>query len=248
MMTEDRKLLAEHFARRTERLDTFAFVQTAAETFGPSLTLASSLGLEDQVLFHLLLNFPAVNIFTLDTGRLPQETLDVLAENRQRYGRSVSVLYPEAAEVRQLVETKGINLFYESVENRKACCNVRKVRPLDRHLAGFTAWMTGMRRQQSTTRTSVSRVEYDAAHNLVKLNPLADWTTEQVRDYLRLHQVPYNVLHDRGYPSLGCAPCTRAVAEGEDERAGRWWWELPEHKECGLHVPPAAKVFSFKKV
>jgi phosphoadenosine phosphosulfate reductase len=163
----------------------------------------------------------------------------------------VTAYAPDARAVEELVASGGPNLFYDSVENRKACCAARKVAPLGRALAGRSAWVTGLRRAQSVTRTDLARVEWDSAHGLVKLNPLVDWTLDQVKAALAQRAVPVNALHDRGYPSLGCAPCTRAVAPGEDERAGRWWWEHPEHKECGLHVEPAPdakKTFTFAKL
>lgn len=237
---------AADFAAKTELLDENAFLKAAVEEFSGDLLFATSLGAEDQVLLHLLKDHPSVEIFTLDTGRLPQETYDVLDASVKRYSRSIEILFPEAQAVREMVNAKGINLFYESVENRKACCHVRKVRPLDAKLRGRAAWITGLRRQQSQTRTNLARVEYDAGHDMVKLNPLIEWSREDVWEYIHSHKIPYNVLHDQGYPSIGCDPCTRAVQPGEDERAGRWWWELPEHKECGIHVGPVKKTFQFK--
>ena len=177
-----------------------------------------------------------VSIFTLDTGRLPQETHDALDATRKRYGITIDVLVPDRAELEAMVREHGSNLFYASIENRKRCCHVRKVAPLRRKLGQLDAWICGLRREQAATRTAIERVEWDEANGLVKLNPLADWTTEQVWDYIRRYDVPSNPLHARGYPSIGCSPCTRAVAPGEDIRAGRWWWETPEQKECGLHV------------
>ncbi len=204
--------------------------------FGKRILLASSLGLEDQVLTHMLFTIQKdFRVFVLDTGRLPQETYDLLHRMRSGYGIEYDVYFPDTAVVEKMVKDKGPNLFYESVENRKLCCYVRKVEPLKRALAGAEAWITGLRRDQSVTRDSLAVVEWDDAHQMLKINPLASWTLDQVWAYIRAHQVPYNVLHDKGYPSIGCAPCTRAVGPGEDVRAGRWWWENPDQKECGLH-------------
>ena len=243
----DRKTWAQEFAKKTEGLTLPEFLRASEAEFGSQLCFATSLGAEDQAVFHQLLDLRQITVFTLDTGRLPNETYDVLAETVARYGRRIEVLFPAASKVQALVARHGINLFYESVANRKACCGVRKVNPLNAKLGGYTAWITGLRREQSPTRGQLNRVEYDEAHDMVKLNPLADWTRDEVWDYLGAHNVPVNALHAQGYPSLGCAPCTRAIADGEEERAGRWWWELPEHKECGIHVGPApGKKFSFQ--
>ncbi len=200
------------------------------------IVLASSLGAEDQVLTDMLLKIsrrPA--IFTLDTGRLPEETHDCMKTTEQKYGFKFRVYHPDAAAVEKMVAEKGPDLFYESVENRKLCCHVRKVEPLKRALKGMKAWICGLRRAQSVTRADLGAIEWDEANGLYKINPLIHWTEKQVWDYVRAHQVPYNKLHDRGYPSIGCAPCTRAVKPGEGIRAGRWWWENPDKKECGLH-------------
>lgn len=214
----------------------------AFHTFGDRVALASSFGAEDVVLIDMMIQLnPKARIFTLDTGRLNQETYEVMDAVRQKYRCSIQVMFPNTEKVETLVRTKGFNLFYESIENRKECCGVRKVEPLNRALAELDAWITGLRRQQSVTRTDMKKIEIDAPHHhMVKLNPLIDWTHDQVWDYIRKNHVPANKLHDQGYPSIGCEPCTRAVKPGEDERAGRWWWESPEHKECGLHVqnPP----------
>jgi phosphoadenosine phosphosulfate reductase len=221
-------------------LDAEGLLAYAARRFGERVALASSLGAEDQILTDMLArNSLPVAVFTLDTGRLPQETYDLIDATRKRYGISIEVLFPERADVEELVGRDGVNLFYNSVEDRKACCHARKVVPLRRKLAHLDAWITGLRREQSITRQDIAAVEWDEANGLIKINPLADWTSEQVWEYIRRHDVPYNALHDRGYPSIGCAPCTRAVEPGQDVRAGRWWWELPEHKECGLHLADA---------
>lgn len=221
----------------TTSLSAESLLSWAVGLFGSRVAFASSLGAEDQVLTDLISRVaPSMPVFTIDTGRLPQETYDLLEETRTRYGLSIEVLFPDPADVEPMVRERGPNLFHRSIENRRLCCHVRKVKPLERRLSGLEAWVTGLRRQQAVTRSDLQAVEWDEAHQLIKLNPLVDWTEERVWDYIRARNVPYNRLHDRGYPSIGCAPCTRAVAPGEDVRAGRWWWEQPEHKECGLHV------------
>jgi phosphoadenosine phosphosulfate reductase len=202
-----------------------------------NVAFASSCGAEDMVVTDAIFSADLpIAVFTLDTGRLPRETLELLERTRSRYARQVNVFYPDDKAIDAFVSTHGANAFYESVELRKACCGLRKVEPLGRALAGRDAWITGMRREQSTTRTELALREFDGAHGLVKFNPLADWSQEQVWAYIRARKVPYNALHDRGYPSIGCDPCTRAVRPGEDIRAGRWWWESRDSKECGLHV------------
>ncbi len=212
----------------------------AAESFFPKIAFASSFGAEDVAVIDLLSGIkPKISIFTLDTGRLPEETYEVMEQVRQRYGAEIVSFFPDKAAVEKLEREKGFYSFRQSVENRKECCGIRKVEPLNRALAGLEAWVTGLRRGQAVTRAALPKVEADAAHRgIAKINPIADWSAEQVWEYIRKNQVPYNKLHDRNYPSIGCAPCTRAVRPGEEIRAGRWWWELPEHKECGLHVKP----------
>ena len=214
------------------------FITWADKTFGDGLTFACSFGAEDMVLLDLLLKArPTATVFILDTGRLHQETYDLIEQARQFYGRNFTIFAPRTEALEQLLAEQGPNSFYLSIEARKSCCKVRKVEPLSRALAGAAAWLTGLRREQAVTRASLPLVELDEPHgSILKLNPLADWSEEHVWDYLRLHEVPYNALHERGFPSIGCAPCTRAIAPGEDLRAGRWWWEAPEHKECGLHL------------
>jgi phosphoadenosine phosphosulfate reductase len=211
------------------------------DEFSPA-TLASSLGAEDMVLTDLVARYaPGISIFSLDTGRLNPETYDLLAKVQETYSRKVeiSIYYPQADAIQQYVEANGINAFYSSIELRKACCGIRKVEPLKRALAGKTAWITGMRRQQAVTRANMPVQEHDAEHGLEKFNPLADWTEKEVWEYIRSNAIPYNALHDKHYPSIGCAPCTRSIAIGEDVRAGRWWWEDEAGKECGLHVKKA---------
>ncbi|MDR1063713.1 MAG: phosphoadenylyl-sulfate reductase [Azoarcus sp.] len=215
------------------------FLAAAAAEFGEALTFANSLGAEDVVLTDMLSSARlSVEIFLLDTGRLPAETYALLAELEARYRTRFKLLFPAAGAVEAYVRTHGINAFYESVALRRACCQVRKLDPLQRALAGKKAWITGLRAAQSPTRDGLAQRETDAAHGLVKLNPLADWSETEVWAYIRLHDVPCNALHERFYPSIGCAPCTRAISLGEDLRAGRWWWEAPESKECGLHTRP----------
>ncbi|ATB26605.1 phosphoadenylyl-sulfate reductase [Melittangium boletus] len=205
--------------------------------FGARAAIASSFGAEDMVLIDLARQHaPSVRLFTLDTGRLPPETYEVMEVVRRRYGVDIETFFPDRARVEALESSKGYFSFKQSIEERKACCALRKVEPLGRALAGREAWVTGMRRDQSVTRTEVRAVEADTGHGLIKVNPLARWGSREVWAYIQAHGVPYNALHDRGYPSIGCAPCTRAVKPYEEERAGRWWWESPDNKECGLHV------------
>lgn len=213
-------------------------LRDAANEFGATnITFANSFGAEDMVLTDIILrNQLGIEIFSLDTGRLPTETYDLIAKTEQTYSTKLKVYFPQAAAVEAYVRANGINAFYESVDLRKACCFMRKVEPLQRALHGKKAWITGMRAEQSATRVNLPVREFDAGNQLEKLNPLSDWTEQEVWAYIRLHEVPYNKLHDQFYPSIGCAPCTRAIAVGEDVRAGRWWWEDPNSKECGLHV------------
>lgn len=207
-----------------------------ASDFSPAV-FASSLAAEDMVLTDLILRSGLpIGIFTLETGRLHKETLGMIARIKQTYGYDVTLYQPEAAAVDAYVKTNGLNAFYDSVEMRKECCRIRKVEPLNRALAGKKAWVTGQRRAQSTTRAELLVQEDDAAHGMVKFNPLADWSEEDVWHYIRSNDVPCNQLHDKGYPSIGCEPCTRAIQPGEDVRAGRWWWENADTKECGLHL------------
>ena len=208
----------------------------AARDFSP-VTFANSLGAEDMVLTDLIAKFqPNIAMFSLDTGRLPQETYDLMQTVRERYSVPLQIYFPDSAQVEGFVAQNGVNGFYDSVENRKECCRIRKVQPLKRALAGQQAWLTGMRRDQAVTRGGLAVSSFDADHGLQKFNPLLDWNNAEVWEYIKQNDVPYNKLHDRFYPSIGCAPCTRSVTPGEDIRSGRWWWENPENKECGLHV------------
>jgi phosphoadenosine phosphosulfate reductase len=207
-----------------------------AAQFSPAV-FASSLAAEDMVLTDMILKAKLpISIFSLETGRLHQETLAVLDKVKARYDHDITLYRPQPEAVAAYVEQHGLNAFYNSVEMRRECCRIRKVEPLGRALAGNKAWITGQRRAQSTTRAELHVQEDDAAHAMTKFNPLADWSEQDVWDYIRANDVPYNALHDQGYPSIGCEPCTRAVQPGEDVRAGRWWWENPDSKECGLHM------------
>ena len=234
---------AGRIAEQLESQGAEQVLRWAVESFSPKIAFSSSFGAEDVVVIDLLSRIkPQVTVFTLDTGRLPEETYEVMDRIRERYGVEIISFFPRGEAVEQLEREKGFYSFRKSVENRKECCAIRKVEPLNRALAGLEAWITGLRREQALTRVRLAKVEADTAHGgIAKVNPLADWTTEQVWEHIRKHEVPYNKLHDRNFPSIGCAPCTRAIRPGEDIRAGRWWWELPGHKECGLHFNPKQK-------
>jgi phosphoadenosine phosphosulfate reductase len=207
------------------------------------VVFANSFGAEDMVLTDLITRYyPHIAMFTLDTGRLPQETYNLMQQVKDRYGVSLQVYFPEAAAVESYIAQNGPNGFYQSIELRKRCCYIRKVEPLRRALAGKRAWITGMRREQAITRDNLSVSMFDAENNLQKFNPLYEWSNNEVWAYLKQHDVPYNKLHDRFYPSIGCAPCTRAITPGEDIRSGRWWWEDSGSKECGLHLGKVASI------
>ncbi len=214
----------------------------AAATFPGTVALASSLGAEDQVLTAMIAaeKLP-IRVFTLDTGRLFPETYELVAETGRKLGVPVQVYFPDAAEVEEMVRLHGIDLFRDSVAARKSCCDVRKVRPLRRAQAGLEAWVCGLRSGQGATREHVAVVEWDEAAGLVKLSPLATWSEAQVWEFVSAHDVPVNPLHEQGMPSIGCAPCTRAVEPGQDPRSGRWWWEDAEQRECGLHARGASE-------
>ena len=215
---------------------TRATLARIAAEFSPAV-FASSLAAEDMVITDMILKAGLpIAIFSLETGRLHPETLAVLDQVKATYGYDIALFKPQEAAVAQYVSANGLNAFYNSIEMRRECCRIRKVEPLGRALAGKKAWITGQRRAQSTTRAQLDIEEDDPAHGMTKFNPLADWSEQDVWNYLRDNAVPYNALHDQGFPSIGCAPCTRAVQPGEDVRAGRWWWENPDSKECGLHM------------
>ncbi|MFT6397564.1 MAG: phosphoadenosine phosphosulfate reductase [Bradymonadia bacterium] len=209
----------------------------AMEQYGDRLVVASSFGAEDVVLIDLAAKISKnVRVFTLDTGRLHQETYDVLEAVVDKYGIEVEVMSPDTVSLQELIRAKGPNSFYASVDNRKECCSVRKVEPLKRVLNTADAWVTGLRREQAVTRSEIQHFERDDSNGgMLKVNPVASWTHDEIWDHIHANNVPYNRLHDQGFPSIGCAPCTRAIEAGEDVRAGRWWWESPELKECGLH-------------
>ncbi len=228
---------AEKLSKELGHLSEVEVLDYFLKKFKDKVIFTTSLGAEDQVVTHLLhLTGQPFRIITLDTGRLFQETYDAIETTENKYGITIEKFFPDAANVEKMVNSLGINLFYKSVENRKLCCHVRKTEPLLRALKGMDAWVTGIRREQAITRFNTALIEWDDNNGLYKVNPLKDWTTDQVWDYIKQNDIPYNSLHDKGFPSIGCLPCTRAVKPGEDIRAGRWWWEKPEHKECGIHT------------
>ncbi|MBI4213159.1 MAG: phosphoadenylyl-sulfate reductase [Chloroflexi bacterium] len=235
MTLEEAEAVNQKFAQATPQ----EVLGWGLENFHPRISLASSFGAEDVVLIDMQWRIsPDARVFSLDTLRLHTETYDVVDRVRQKYGIDVEILYPDIQAIDQMVKKHGYNCFYESVDFRKLCCGIRKVEPMTKLLRELDAWTSGVRRDQTATRTGVPKIEWDEVHNgMIKLNPLADWTSQQVWEYIRANDVPYNVLHDQGFPSIGCAPCTRAIGAGEDPRAGRWWWELDGYdKECGIHV------------
>lgn len=207
------------------------------------IVFTTSFGLEDQAIAHAIFTAGLdIAVVTLDTGRLFPETYELWAETEKRYRQRIAGFVPDQQALQVLIGSQGINGFYASVANRKACCTVRKIEPLRRALAGAAAWITGVRAEQSDNRAAMGFVVHDEAHGLIKVNPLLDWPRDQLIAYIRTERIPYNALHDRGYPSIGCQPCTRAIRSGEPERAGRWWWERNAHKECGLHVAPDGRL------
>lgn len=227
----------ERVNREAEEWTPEEVVGWALDTFHPRIAFASSFGVEDVVVIHILASVrPDARVFTLDTGRLPAETYEVMERVRERYPLPLEVHFPERQAVETLEKEKGFFSFRQSVEERKRCCGIRKVEPLGRALGTLDAWITGLRREQAVTRTTLPIVEIDESHGgIVKINPIAKWSESKTWSFVRTNGIPYNRLHDQGYPSLGCAPCTRAIKPGEDVRAGRWWWENPDTKECGLH-------------
>jgi len=209
------------------------------EKFYPKISFASSFGAEDVVIIDLMVKINKNNtrIFTLDTGRLNPETYDVMDRIQKKYNISIETLFPDYLEVEKMVYENGINLMYNSISNRKLCCEIRKIHPLRRYLGTMDAWITGIRRDQTFTRANIKKIEIDESNKgIFKINPLADWTNDMIWEYIKKNDIPYNRLHDMGYPSIGCAPCTRAILPGDDLRSGRWWWENDQHKECGLHL------------
>ncbi len=220
---------------RERAQDSIAQLRTAVAEYG-KVCYASSLGLESIVLTDLIWEaVPQIEIFSIDTGRLYPETYDLIERQQQRYGRALRIYYPDTAALEGWIGGNGINGFRDGIEQRRGCCTVRKVEPFRRALSGHAAWVTGIRRTQSASRALAARLEWDAEYGLHKVSPLLDWSEKEVWDYIRKKRLPYNSLHDQGFPSIGCAPCTRAVQPGEDPRSGRWWWERTESRECGLH-------------
>jgi len=223
-------------SEKVEKLGPAEALGFLSDLFPGKVVFSTSLGQEDQVITQLIVeNNLAVHIFSLDTGRLFPETLDLIGRTESKYKTKIQVLYPERESVENLVAEMGINGFYNSVENRKSCCYVRKVEPLKRALAGNSVWVTGLRAEQSANRSAMRKIEWDEANHIIKFNPLLDWSFDEMIAYIEENKIPYNPLHDKGFVSIGCAPCTRAIAPGEDARAGRWWWE-DSKKECGLHA------------
>ena len=228
----------ESFNKKFANADAKQIIAYFLNEYGNKAALSSSLGAEDQVLTDMLLKIDKEhsNIFTLDTGRLHPETYDVMDATNLKYGIKINVFFPKNEDVEKLYETQGINGHFESIENRKTCWGIRKMEPLKRALKPLEVWFTGLRAAQSVTRTDTPVVEFDESFGVIKVNPLINWSEDDVWNYIKENNVPYNKLHDQGFPSIGCAPCTRPVEKGSDIRSGRWWWENPEHKECGLHA------------
>ncbi|WP_020598324.1 phosphoadenylyl-sulfate reductase [Spirosoma panaciterrae] len=237
MIVEPTPHTLESLTEQLHGLSNVEAMRTLAELFPGQIVFSTSLGYEDQVITDLIAsNEIPVRIFTLDTGRMFSETYSVWKKTNDRYGIHIETYYPQADAVEKLMTGKGPYSMYESVENRKECCGIRKVEPLNRALKGQKIWITGIRAEQSANRQGMAQLEWDEAHQLFKFHPLMDWTFDEVKQYVKEHNVPYNPLHDRGFVSIGCQPCTRAIQEGEDFRAGRWWWEDNSKKECGLHT------------
>ncbi len=244
-MSAAKQNIISELLHQISRLNVFEAVQLLTKQFPGQVTFSSSFSYEDQVITHEILNnnLP-VKIFTLDTGRLFAETYAVWSSTNAKYNTSVKAYYPQAEPLQDFIVANGPNAFYESVENRKQCCYIRKVEPLKRALAGNAVWVTGLRAEHSPDRHDLPILEWDESNNIIKYHPLLHWTTEEVVKHIRENNIPYNPLHDKGFVSIGCAPCTRAVKPGEDFRAGRWWWEDASKKECGLHVHEETKVSS----
>ena len=218
------------------KLTPLEIIQKSNELFKTDVVFLTSMGLEDMVILDMIVKSKAnIKIFTIDTGRLYNETYSLISKTEQKYNTKINIVFPNNSEVEEMVNNNSINLFYESINKRKLCCEIRKIKPLKRVLSDSKAWICGLRKTQSITRHDLKIAEHDLLNNLIKINPLLDWTEEMVWNYIKENNVPYNILHDKGFPSIGCAPCTRAIKKDEDIRAGRWWWESPENKECGLH-------------
>ncbi len=236
-MTHALNAIIPSLADELANLDINQALDKLVATFPDEVTFSTSFGVEDQVITHLIAkgSYP-IKIFTLDTGRLLNQTYTVWESTNIQFGLKIDAYYPDAASIEHYVTTKGPNAFYTSVDDRKECCHIRKVEPLKRALKGNSIWITGLRAEQSPARKDLSLIEWDETNNIIKYNPLLHWTNEDVWKYVKTHRIPYNELHDKGFVSIGCAPCTRAIREGEDFRAGRWWWEDNTKKECGLHI------------
>jgi phosphoadenosine phosphosulfate reductase len=233
------KFTAEQIQQLNENLKTPQEVlKWSLDNLHPRIAMASSFGAEDVVVIDMIMKINSkARIFTLDTGRLNQETYDIMDEIRKKYSMNIEVMFPDQNETEQMIRVNGMNLFYHSIENRKLCCGIRKVHPLNRMLSTLDGWITGLRADQTEMRLKANRIEFDEQHNgIIKINPIIEWTWEQTWDYIKKNNIPYNKLHDRGFPSIGCEPCTRAIKPGEPLRAGRWWWESDSQKECGLHA------------
>jgi phosphoadenosine phosphosulfate reductase len=231
------KEIAENLNKKLKGKSAEEIIAFFIKDYNGVVGLATSLGAEDQVLTDMIVKVDkSTKIFTLDTGRVFPETYKVLDESNKKYGINIAVYFPKFDKVEEMVNEKGINLFYDSIENRKLCCAIRKIEPLKRALKEIDIWVTGLRKDQSVTRFFTPLVEWDEGNKVIKVNPLLAWSEKDVWKYIKEHAVPFNELHDKGFPSIGCQPCTRAIVKGEDVRAGRWWWEQPEQKECGLHV------------
>ncbi len=236
-MTPEHKNKLSALLYQLSRLSVSEFIKYLTEEFPDGVTFSTSFSYEDQVITHEILdNKLSVQVFTLDTGRMFSETYSVWSSTNAKYGVNIKAYYPDQQKLQEFVEANGPNAFYESVENRKNCCFIRKVEPLKRALSGKKVWITGLRAEHSPGRHDLPIVEWDETNQIIKYHPILHWTTEEVKSYISKNQVPYNPLHDKGFVSIGCAPCTRAIKPGEDFRAGRWWWEDASKKECGLHV------------
>jgi phosphoadenosine phosphosulfate reductase len=235
-MTHTQQII-DQLLHQSDRLNIASFLRQLSEQFPGAVTFSTSFSYEDQVITHeILSNHLPIKIFTLDTGRMFAETYSVWSSTNAMYQANIKAYYPNQDKLQEFVEAKGPNSFYESVDNRKACCFIRKVEPLKRALAGNAIWITGLRAEHSPDRKDLPIIEWDESNQVIKYHPILHWSTEEVKSYIQKNRVPYNPLHDRGFVSIGCAPCTRAIQPGEDFRAGRWWWEDADKKECGLHV------------
>lgn len=224
--------LNKKFAKNTS----LEVIEYFTSKYQNNIAFATSLGLEDQIIIQMIASLNKnIKIFTLDTGRIFPETYDLIEKTQNRYKVKLEIYFPKSQEVEKMVNEKGINLFYKNIENRKLCCGIRKIEPLKRALTGIDFWISGLRRGQSPTRTNVKMIEWDSNNSLTKISPLINWEIEDCWDYIKKNNIPYNTLNDKGFLSIGCQPCTRAISPGESFREGRWWWENPTTKECGLH-------------